>query len=231
MKNEMDLMKMDERQRLAWFMANRGTLIAVGAVWLGMIGWELTHGRNPVFLLLMVPVFASLRGGLYFFYSSRPFVETGSRGELRCVRYGKVAASLLLAISLFLPIYSVGGMSPGEARSSYAWDLVREEAGMLIPLALIYLWPLLIVGLSRLPSRGTFQVVLQFTEPVLAVASSIMVLWIPQLIFEAVNFMYVLILPVGAKAEWGCYLAVAANALYLVSWLAGMLRPWQVQEG
>ena len=28
MKSEMVLLKMDERQRLAWFMANRGTLIA-----------------------------------------------------------------------------------------------------------------------------------------------------------------------------------------------------------
>lgn len=52
MRNEMDLLNMDERQRLAWFMANRGTVIAVGAVWLGMIGWELTHGRVPAFLLI-----------------------------------------------------------------------------------------------------------------------------------------------------------------------------------
>jgi hypothetical protein len=78
MKNEMDLMNMDERQRLAWFMANRGTLIAVGAVWIGMIGWELTHGRVPAFLLIMVPVFALLRAGLYLFYSSKPFAGADS---------------------------------------------------------------------------------------------------------------------------------------------------------
>jgi hypothetical protein len=230
MRNEMDLLNMDERQRLAWFMANRGTLIAVGSVWIGMIGWELTHGRVPAFLLVMVPVFALLRAGLYLFYSSRPFAGSYSERDPRLVRYGKVAAALLLVTAAFLPIYSVGG-APGEGASpTYAWGLVADDAAALPPLAFAYLWPVLVLGLSRLRPPRSLQVTLQFAEPVLAVASSIIMLWIPQLIFETrvVFFIPVVLEP---TPQWGCYLAVAANCIYTVSWLAGLLTPWPVQEG
>ena len=71
MKNEMDAMHLDERQRLAWLMANRGTLFAVGATWIGLIIRELTEGRMPLFLIIMVPVFALLRLALFFRYSKR----------------------------------------------------------------------------------------------------------------------------------------------------------------
>jgi hypothetical protein len=69
MKNEMDALRMDERQRIAWLLANRGTVLAVGATWIGMIVWEITQGRVPVFLVVMVPVFALVRFGLYLYYS------------------------------------------------------------------------------------------------------------------------------------------------------------------
>jgi hypothetical protein len=65
----MDVMGMDERQRLAWIQANRATLMAVGITWLGMIVWELTHHRTPVFMIVMVPVFALLRFAFYRYYS------------------------------------------------------------------------------------------------------------------------------------------------------------------
>ena len=68
-KSEMDVMGMDERQRNAWLRANRATLIAVGLCWLGMIAWELSQQRTPVFLLAMVPVFAAIRFGFYLCYS------------------------------------------------------------------------------------------------------------------------------------------------------------------
>jgi hypothetical protein len=78
MTNEMDLLRMDERQRLAWLMANRGTLMAVGAAWIGLIAWELAHGRSPLFLIGMVPLFALLRAGLYLYYRSAP-IDLGGR--------------------------------------------------------------------------------------------------------------------------------------------------------
>jgi hypothetical protein len=230
MRNEMDLMNMDERQRLAWFMANRGTVIAVGAVWLGMIGWELTHGRVPTFLLIMVPVIAALRAGLYFFYSSKSLVASGAARDPSLVRYGKAAAALLLAAAILLPIYSVAGLSADKTYSRYAWDLVKEDAAALIVLAFVYLWPFLVFALSRLRSRHLLQALVQYVEPALAVLSAIIILWIPQLIFDADN-LYFIPVPLNAKPEWGCYLAVAANGLYLVSWLAGLLRPWGTQDG
>jgi hypothetical protein len=71
MANEMDLMGMDDRQREAWLRANRVTLFAVGLTWLGMIGWEIAHSRAPLFLSVMVPVFAALRYFAYRHYSRR----------------------------------------------------------------------------------------------------------------------------------------------------------------
>lgn len=71
MKNEMDVMKMDERMRLCWLLANRMTLMVVGLVWLGMIAWELFHNRVPYFLIAMVPAFALIRLGFYHLYARR----------------------------------------------------------------------------------------------------------------------------------------------------------------
>ena len=65
MKTEMDVLDLDERQREAWLNANRATLMIVGLVWLGMIGWESAHGRAPWFMIAMVPIIALLRWGLY----------------------------------------------------------------------------------------------------------------------------------------------------------------------
>ena len=66
---EMDLMQMDERQRLAWLQANRLTLFAVGITWIGMIAWEFAHQRTPAFLMIMVPAFAALRFFVYLYHA------------------------------------------------------------------------------------------------------------------------------------------------------------------
>ena len=71
MKSEMDVLNMDERQRLHWLKANRATLLVVGLCWLGMIGWELSRGHTPYFLIAMVPLFAVIRFGLYQLYARR----------------------------------------------------------------------------------------------------------------------------------------------------------------
>jgi len=65
MKNEMDVMDMDERQRFAWLRANRLTLFTVGIVWIVMIMRELLRGETPYFMIAMIPVFALLRYLLY----------------------------------------------------------------------------------------------------------------------------------------------------------------------
>ena len=72
MRSEMDLMRMDERQRFHWLRANRATLMFVGVVWLLMIAFELSEGRTPAFLLVMVPVIAGIRLGFYYYYAKDP---------------------------------------------------------------------------------------------------------------------------------------------------------------
>ena len=69
MKSEMDLMRMDERQRFHWLRANRATLMFVGVVWLLMIAFELSEGRTPGFLIVMVPIFAGIRFGFYYYHA------------------------------------------------------------------------------------------------------------------------------------------------------------------
>ena len=69
MKSEMDILRMDERQRLHWLEANRATLMTVGIVWLLMIAFELSESRTPGFLIAMVPIFAGLRFGFYWYYA------------------------------------------------------------------------------------------------------------------------------------------------------------------
>jgi len=237
MKNEMDLLRMDERQRLAWFMANRGTLIAVGAVWIGMIAWELTHDRLPGFLLIMVPVMALLRAGLYAFYTSRPCTPAAADAgadahrDPACVRYGKWLATLLLVVATVLPIYRVAA-APGQPEElRFAWDLVRDDPLFALPLALVYLWPLAVLGIQRLHTPRWIHATVQFSEPFLAGASAIVVLWITQLVIETRVLLFLLVGPAEPIASWSCYLAVAANALYVVAWIAGLLRPVGMQEG
>ncbi len=69
MKTEMDILRMDERQRAAWLRANRATLFAIAIAWFGMIGWELMQKRIPVFLIIMIPVFALARLVFYLYYA------------------------------------------------------------------------------------------------------------------------------------------------------------------
>ena len=70
MKTEMDLLDMDERERLRRLHANRATLILVGVCRLGMIAFELPRRHTPWFLVAMVPVFAATRFGLFAYYRS-----------------------------------------------------------------------------------------------------------------------------------------------------------------
>jgi hypothetical protein len=230
-KSEMVLMNMDERQRLAWFMANRGTLIGVGSVWISMIAWDLTHGRMPIFLMAMVPVFALFRLGLYFFYCSKPFVGATADWESRVIAGVRVAAAVLLVVSVLVPIYSIPGNRGEEDQVRYIWDFVDGDAVGVVLVVLTYLWPVLIFGLGRLRLRGAWRILVQFAAPLMAVGSAIVILWIPQLIFETTVLFFFLITPVTPQPEWGCYLGVAANGLYMIGWLAAFLRPEVVQEG
>jgi hypothetical protein len=231
MKTEMDLLHMDERQRLAWLMANRGTVIAVGAVWIGMIVWELAESRTPLFLILMLPVFALLRLGFFLYYLSIPMGLGGRRGGRGAAWYARIVAAFLLAVSLLLPLYSTGGPLNSDAgrRYGYAWQLVLDDWYTIIPLVFAFLWPVPILLLSRKSSRGLRPLLTQFLEPLLAAASSVVILWIPQLIFDYQQVLFWFVLT-PTRAEVGCYLAVSANGIYFVSWLSESLRPWATSQ-
>lgn len=71
MKNEMDLLKLDERQRLSWLLANRATLIIVGLVWIALTFYEAAQGRVHWFLIFCVPIFGLIRFGFYRFHLRR----------------------------------------------------------------------------------------------------------------------------------------------------------------
>jgi hypothetical protein len=229
MTTEMDLLRMDERQRLAWLLANRGTVLAVGATWTGMIVWELARGRVPLFLIVMVPVFALLRVGLYFYYSRSPGALEGGRAAGRVGRAVKIGAAVLLILAFLMPLYSLPASEnrrvvlDGGRDYGYGWQLLVDEPAMALPLVLAFLWPVLILLLLRLLSGRTSAIVLHVLEPLAAAVSSVVILWIPQVIFE---FQIVLVFPVLApvRAEIGCYLAVVANGLYVVGWFSEFLR-------
>lgn len=60
-KNEMQLLGMNEQEQLSWLKACRLTLMLVGVVWIAMILGELATGSTPWFMIIMVPVFALFR--------------------------------------------------------------------------------------------------------------------------------------------------------------------------
>ena len=102
MRSEMDIMRMDERQRFHWLQANRATLMIVGVVWLLMIGAEFLNGRVPMFLIAMVPTFAGARLGLYLFYArTRPLRRLHAVAFFILVAVGHFAATIAAATGEF----------------------------------------------------------------------------------------------------------------------------------
>jgi hypothetical protein len=72
---------------------------------------------------------------------------------------------------------------------------------------------------------------LQFVEPLLAAASTLLILWIPQMMWEFdASFVPWLWIPSTARPGVGVYLAVAANGLYVIGWLVLLLRTTTPRE-
>jgi len=71
MKSEMDLMKMDERQRLCWLQANRAIIFVIFIAWLGIIISEIVNHRIPYFMIIMIPVFAIIRYLFYIYFNRK----------------------------------------------------------------------------------------------------------------------------------------------------------------
>ena len=71
MKNEMDLLKIKEPERLCWLKANRVTLLFVGVVWIGIIIQQFLSGNPPWFFVAMVPIFALFRFIAYHYFKRK----------------------------------------------------------------------------------------------------------------------------------------------------------------
>lgn len=224
MTTEMDLLRMDERQRLAWLMANRGTLIVVGLAWIGLIVRELAQGRMPLLLIVLVPVFAAIRGVLFFYYCSTDI--SGRAGMPGRARWFKTGAAVLLGLALVLPLYEMEGKIVAEPRLGFSWDLLREDGFYAVLLAPALLWPIATLTLSRNPRRRRLVVLTQLVEPLLAALSVLILLWIPQFQWESGRTLWTFFLIESARPAAGTYLAVTANGLYFVAWLWDTLRPW-----
>jgi hypothetical protein len=230
MTSEMDLLRMDERQRLSWLMANRGTLVAVGIVWLGMLVWEIAHDRPPVFLVVMVPVFGLLRLALYKFYVSTPVELDRSIAQRPLGRYLGIAAGALLLISAFLPFYSVSSLpSDAPPKVGYTWQIVLDDWMLAIPLAIAFLWPIPHLFVARFSGRRS-AILLQLMAPFLASLSSLIILWLPGLFFDFRPLLWILVWTVvPARADAGCYLAIASNGLFVLVWLTRWLGLFPVR--
>jgi len=217
MINEMDILRMDERQRAAWLLANRATVIAVGLTWLGMIVWELAHDRQPLFLIVMVPVFALFRVALYLGYLR----ATPSAGRARLASGAlRLIAALLLLVTAFLPLVTT------QQGTQTGWRVALDGWDFALAMGLAFGWPWLLLLLGRVARRRRFALVVQFAAPLLAAVSTLTILWLPQPILNFdMTFAPWLWLPAEAKLEIGVQIAAAANGLYVVGWLVGLLGP------
>ncbi len=217
MINEMDLLRMDERQRAAWLLANRATVIVVGLTWIAMIVWELAHDRSPLFLVVMVPVFAMFRGLFYLYYLRLTPAGSLADAVSRSIR---PLAAVFLIVSAFVPMYRL------ESGSTTAWQLIAEDWLASFPLAFVYLWPIAVLFVVRATKWKRMSLALQFAEPFLAAASTLVILWIPQMMWEFDTSLFPwLFIPISARPAAGVLLAVAANGLFIIGWLVLLLRP------
>ena len=134
----------------------------------------------------------------------------------------KLAAALLLAGSALLPLYV---LPRGEDLSDYCypWQLAREDLGSAVILAFAYFWPVLVLGLRRLPGSTAWRVTALICEPALAFVSGYILWLLPAVAFGfAQPFGPWLLIPVGASFAVGGVVGLAADIAYLVAFAAGV---------
>jgi hypothetical protein len=164
----------------------------------------------------MVPVFALFRLGAYVLY-----LRSNPRGERSEVisRGIRVAAAGLLVVSSAVPLYRT---SKGTVTG---WQFALEDAPSFVLMAFAFLWPLVAILSRRLAGRRTIAITVQLAEPVLAACSTLLLMWVPQLVWDyETTFAPWLIVPLPARTQVGAVLAVLANGAYVLGWLVGLIR-------
>ncbi len=136
----------------------------------------------------------------------------------------KLLAGIVLALSLMLPLYS-WPRATGERAFAYAWQLALDDWVIGAWLALAYLWPAVLLILSRFSESGRWRFLILLLEPVFAVISGVFIFnvcaaafsWEP--ILEQIPFFFV---PVPSAPGIGCWSSLAADGLYLLTSLVGL---------
>ena len=102
---------------------------------------------------------------------------------------------------------------------------MRDDWEAVFLVALTFLWPVGALMLSRLALPARLSIIVQFAAPALAAGSTLVILWIPRMIWEFdAALLPWLWIPTPARPEIGVLVAVGANGLYVIGWLAGLLR-------
>jgi hypothetical protein len=124
----------------------------------------------------------------------------------------RIVAASLLALALALPLLSVpAGLA--ESPRIYRWPLQEASGGVfdVVLVLLAFLWPVAVLALPRILKK--------ITEPLLALLSSAFIMLMVSVAFEFRSLFVIFFLPVSARAEIGCYVALVANVLFLAHWL------------
>jgi hypothetical protein len=129
----------------------------------------------------------------------------------------KFVAALVLFASAFLPLYAL--RSSGDVSDyCYPWQLAREDPGSAVVLAFAYFWPVLVLGLRRLPHSTGWRVTALICEAALAFVSGFILWLLPATAFGfAQPFGPWLLIPVGASFAVGGVVGLAADIAYLVA--------------
>jgi len=132
----------------------------------------------------------------------------------------RLVAGAILALSLALPLWSVPAGLERTPRS-YGWALAeahQDWVGALLVLA-AFLWPFAALSLLRAATAKLPRLAVTLAEPLAAIFSSYLILMLVDISFQYRNLFVIFWLPVAARPEVGYYVALGANALYLLAWL------------
>jgi hypothetical protein len=135
----------------------------------------------------------------------------------------KLLAGIALGVSLLLPLYSVP-TSEGPRAYTHAWRLAGDDATSAGLLAVAFLWPLVPAALRWRARRRVRRIAALVAEPALAVFSATVIVAVRASAFSFVALLPPwLLVPVSGSPAIGSTLGLAADALYLLAWLGGVV--------
>lgn len=140
---------------------------------------------------------------------------------VRAINILRVLAGILLAVSIFAPLYSVPTSMRGDAQPIYTWDLARENAGSAVLLAVAYLGPAAVIVLCGCHPSRVWSVLLLAAGLILLAISAAILLALADLAFTFLPILGPwLFVPASGSIGAGLWLALAADAVLFILSLA-----------